>query len=182
VETLQSHQLGGRVSQVQQSPKLQQPVKSQSVAQKSQQPIQPPQPEVLTVEQLSHVLNQSKAIENWLKAVHAYALNELKNGREIPGWKLVAGRRSRKWKDDNKVADYFLSNGLLKEDQLYETKILSPAKVEKLLGKEAKKEKQFQSLINVVDGKPSLAKADDKRPALTFNSAKEDFKTVKQKE
>jgi hypothetical protein len=46
----------------------------------------------------------------------------------------------------------------------YEKKLLTPAKAEKQLDKEGKKE--VKALISVTDGKPSIVKETDKRKAI----------------
>lgn len=62
----------------------------------------------------------------------------------------------------------------LKTDEMYDRKVISPTSAEKLLG-EANKRKwaKLQPLITRSDGKPSVAPASDKRPALSMAIAEQ---------
>ena len=57
----------------------------------------------LTEEQVCMILDNEALIRNWLTAVTDHAKEEMLKGRSYPGFKLVAGRKSRKWdlKDDS---------------------------------------------------------------------------------
>ncbi|MNV60229.1 hypothetical protein D3C71_1526840 [compost metagenome] len=62
----------------------------------------------------------------------------------------------------------------LKVDQMYDFKLISPTTAEKVL-KEANPRKwnKLQPLIGRSDGKPSVAPASDKRPALSMAIAEQ---------
>ena len=92
------------------------------------------QPNELTQAELAKILNDADVIEAWLKNVREYAMQLLQEEKTIPGWKLVAKRGIRKWKDERMVKQRLASEGLtgfLKEE------LLTPAQVEKLAKKQA---------------------------------------------
>ena len=105
-------------------------------------------------------------IEGWCEAVREKALEALKSGEKLPGYKLVEGRAgSRKWADE-RAAEAALV-GYLRKEEAYEKKLISPTAVEKLHKsgrvKDAKWEK-LKGLITRSAPKPAIARADDPRP------------------
>jgi hypothetical protein len=93
----------------------------------------PPHPTSLTPDQLSRVLFAADQLDEWLTAVRAYAHAVAEKGK-IPGWKLVPKQARRKWAmEEDRVAADLMYYFDLDEDLLYETKLKSPAQVEKLL-------------------------------------------------
>lgn len=64
----------------------------------------------------------------------------------------------------------------LKQDEMYERKLISPTAAEKVLKQNPAKWDKLQKLITRNPGKPSVAPAADKRPALAGHTATaEDF-------
>jgi hypothetical protein len=95
-----------------------------------------PQPEILTKAELAKILAFAPVLEGWLKDVEGHALALLERGEEVPGFKLVKKRAFRAWRSEEEAANTLAL--YLTEDQLWERKILSPAKVDKLLKKDKK--------------------------------------------
>lgn len=125
----------------------------------------------LTVDQMAKALANKKLIVSWLDAIEKVAVESLRDGREFPGFKLVAGRSLRKWEDEDTAAAVLIE---LIGDDAYERTLLTPAKAEKLLGK--KKAADIQGLIVKPEGAPTLAPASDKRPAVGITA--DDFDEV----
>lgn len=59
----------------------------------------------------------------------------------------------------------------LKADDMYDKKLISPTTAEKLLKTDPKKWDKLKELITRASGKPSVAPATDKRPALAIHTA-----------
>lgn len=115
----------------------------------------------LTPEQIAQILPNLPLIESWIKSVkeHAY---DLANVNQLQGYKLVAGRNSRKWNaDDDAIKSALTALGVNPIKQ----ELISVAQAEKLISKENKS--SFSSLYAILAGSPTLAIIDDKRPALT---------------
>lgn len=130
-----------------------------------QQAFSLPEPMVLTAKDLGEILIKAPVVEKWLKAVKDVAMDAALNGEEIPGMKLVAGRSTRSYSDEEALLDSLHDAGV--EDALiYERNLLSPAKLEKLLGK-----KEYNAVaapyVTVAPGKPTLVPETDKRDRLT---------------
>jgi len=131
-------------------------------------------PPTLTDDEIVEVLNQIDELTKWAKDVEAYAFNQAVNeGKEWPGFKLVEGRSSRKYSDEDKVAKALIAAGF-EEDKIYSKSLLSLTKLEKELGKKVFEE-TIGDLIIKPPGKLQLVTEEDKRPALR-SSAEIDFK------
>jgi hypothetical protein len=93
-----------------------------------------PAPALLEPEQLADILKSLHVLEDWASAVRATAQAKLERGEQVPGWKLVQKRATRKWGDEADVIAWLTSKGFTPEE--YATvKVKSPAQVEKLVGK-----------------------------------------------
>lgn len=119
----------------------------------------------LTPDDISRILSNEKAIKDWLAGVATLAQESLLHGQDITGgaYKLVTGRSSRSWRDEDAAVGILQKLGFT-EDDIFTQKFLTPAQAEKLVGKAGKAE--LADLVVKEDGKPTLAPADDKRPAL----------------
>jgi len=140
-------------------------------------------------ERLATLMDAADMIEGFAKAVRAEVERRLLAGKFTDArYKLVEGRQgARSWKDEAE-AEAALKAMRLKVDQMYDFKLISPTTAEKVL-KEANPRKwnKLQPLIGRSDGKPSVAPASDKRPALSMAIAEqfeelsvevEEFKTA----
>jgi len=119
-----------------------------------------PKPEDLTEKQLTKSLQGAKLLTAWIKTVEAYAEQQLNKGVKVDGYKLVKKRAIRKWKDE--------INGQLEDlesifgEDIYEPKKLkSPAKLEKIIGKDNIAEYTYKPETGT-----TVAPEKDKRPAV----------------
>ena len=129
----------------------------------------------LSNDEIGEKMKDFPLIQGWMAAISQYAINEIKVGHKIPGWKLVKGRAHRQWKedDDTKIARV-LRRFKLKAADVWTKKIISPAQAEKVVAK-TDHEKLKKHIIKP-EGSPVLVKESDKRPALsTMADAKSDF-------
>lgn len=131
-----------------------------------------PAPEGLTEDQLVAILERGKLVEDWISSVREYALTRLSNGGDVPGFKLVEGRRSRQWRDNDEAEAWLRQR--YKVGDIFNKKLISPAQAEKLV-KDRPRLEIPDEMILVNAGKPKLAPADSPKPAL--NSG-EEFPTL----
>lgn len=126
-------------------------------------------------ERLATLMDAADMIEGFAKAVRAETERRLLSGKFTDArYKLVEGRQgARAWVDEEQ-AEAAMKAMRLKSDEMYDRKVISPTSAEKLLG-EANKRKwaKLQPLITRSDGKPSVAPASDKRPALSMAIAEQ---------
>ena len=132
------------------------------------------EPATLSDEELGEVLVRADSIASYITDVKDYVFEQLAQGSEVPGWKLVEGRSTRAFTDMDKAFDVIKAEGI-DESMLYERKPITLTQAEKLVGK-----KRFAEIcadyIHKPAGKPTLVAESDKRPAL--NSIENDFKDL----
>jgi hypothetical protein len=119
---------------------------------------------ILTPFELAEALAMEPLITLWLRRVKAQALDSMLNGAEVPGYKVVEGKEgNRKWTDELEVLGRLETLGYMRED-ITETTLLSPAKMDKALGKK-KVAELLDGYISREPGKPTIVPESDKRPA-----------------
>ena len=130
---------------------------------------------VLAPHEVADVLRMEPMITLWLKKVKEQALTTLMNGDELPGYKLVEGKLgNRKWKDEKTVFDRLIASGY-SEEEITETKVLSPTQMDKAIGKK-KATELLEEYIERAPGAPTIAPISDKRPAYDrLAEAQNDF-------
>lgn len=129
----------------------------------------------LTLADISELLPSFKHIKTWIKSLEAYALGKALEGIHVPGHKVVEGRSNRRWKVDEKViANWLQSKGYEAYD---DPLLLSPAKVEKAMGKKDAGAQGLANYITKPPGQPTLVVETDKRPVMDteVDKAFEDF-------
>ena len=124
---------------------------------------------------VSRALARVELVEQWCKAIRAEVERRLLAGQPVAGFKLVEGRRgNRAWSDEAAVEKLFKSFRF-KKDEMYDFKLISPTKAEKILkAKNPGRWEKVDALTSRGDGKPSVAPATDRRPALAVSSSDED--------
>ena len=138
-------------------------------------------PATMTGEQLQQILEAAPLMRQMIEAVEAEAQRRLEAGTPVPGFKLVNGRGSRAWTlPEEQMAEKLVKMGIPK-GAVYETKMVSPAKVEKLTWEKRDGTKVSlsprqlrtidQEYVSKVVGKPTIAPESDSRPAVVTNAA-----------
>lgn len=119
---------------------------------------------ILAPHEVAEVLEMEPLVSLWLKRVKDQAMTTLLNGGEIPGYKVVEGKLgNRKWTADFQVLEALKAAGYAQED-VTKTELLSPAAMDKAIGKK-KVAELLEQFIDRAPGAPTLAPASDKRPA-----------------
>lgn len=138
-------------------------------------------PDTMTSADLAEVLKAAPLARQFFEAAEAEAERRMKLGQAVPGFKLVNGRGSRVWSlPEEQIAEKLVKIGIPK-GEVYETKLLSPAKVEKLTWKNRAGEVQSLSKkkLSVIEseyvthmaGKPTVAPVADSRPAIVTDAS-----------
>ncbi len=130
--------------------------------------------EVLTDAEIGELLTRGKDLIAWYKDLEEYAHNTILNGGAIPGWKLVAGRSTRTFTDQDAALQAVIAAGY-DEALVYERKPKTLTELEKLMGKTAFAEKLGHLIIKPL-GKPTLVDMSDKREP--YCPASSDFADV----
>lgn len=142
-----------------------------ALAQSEFEAFAPPAPATLSLDELVTVLNAADAFNEWLRSVESHALTLLEQGQEVPGWKLVEKRATRKWADEAAICQ-FLDEHMVARSEAYIEKLKSPAQLEALLKKQ--KIKLPEDLVVKQSSGLKMARDTDPRPAQ-LPSAQTDF-------
>ena len=121
-------------------------------------------------------MSKVELVEQWCKAIRAETERRLLAGQPVTGYKLVAGRTgNREWRDAAAVEDMMKKTFRMRDDQVYDQKLISPTKAEKVFKENPKRWANLQEQIVRGEGKPSVAPATDKRPAMDVKPVLDDF-------
>lgn len=122
-----------------------------------------PEPATLSDEELGEWLQKLEGLAAYAKDLEEYAQQALMEGRSLPGWKLVQGRSTRKWTDQDAAFQQMEHDGI-DEAMLYTRAPISLTAAEKMIGKK-KFAETMSAFITRAPGTPKLAAASDPRPA-----------------
>jgi len=130
---------------------------------------------------LAWAMSKVDLIEGWCKAVRGEVERRLLEGKEVEGYKLVQGRRGpRAWANPEE-AEAVLKAMRLKQEVMYDFKLISPTTADKLAKAGTIGKRQWpkvEALITQADGGPSVAPVSDKRPAMLVAVTPDDFLDV----
>lgn len=139
------------------------------------------EPTSLTDVQIREILEAAPLIRQMIEGVEAEALRRFEAGQPIEGLKAVRGRGSRAWMYDEEATAKSLIKFGIPKSAIYQTKLVSPAQVEKLTWekrdgtKKQLTDKQLKVLqseyIKKSDGKLCVVPETDDRPAVTISAA-----------
>jgi hypothetical protein len=133
---------------------------------------QPHHPSVLSGAELAHILREAELIGNWLKAVQEYAHSEAVAGRPPTGFKLVAKRAVRRWRDEDAVEEALVKAGLTSDEVFTEPELKSPAAIEKIITKKRFALLEGELVVKQSSG-TNLVPQSDPRAAVTFDAGAE---------
>lgn len=122
-----------------------------------------PEPATLSDEELGEWLQKLEGLAAYAKDLEEYAQQALMEGRTLPGWKLVQGRSTRKWTDQDAAFRQMQADGI-DEAMLYTRTPITLTVAEKMIGKK-KFAETMSAFITRAPGAPKLAAASDPRPA-----------------
>lgn len=128
----------------------------------------PPQ---LSNDEIGAILKDAQFLSSWVKKLEAYATEQLMEGKELPGWKLVEGRSNRTLSDAD-TAFKALQDAGYPEASLYARKPLTLTELERTVDKDHKA--ILGQYIIKPPGKPTLVPADDKRPQMQLITTAEE--------
>ena len=141
-------------------------------------------PTTMDSAQLTQIMEAAPLMRQLLEAVEKEALRRMKAGQSVPGLKLVNGRGSRAWSlTEDEIAQKLIKMGVPKGN-VYETKLVSPAKAEKLTwsktvgGEVVTKqlsERQLKTMeteyVTKLAGSLTVVPESDSRVAVVMNAA-----------
>ncbi|MFA5898844.1 MAG: DUF2800 domain-containing protein [Hyphomicrobium sp.] len=126
---------------------------------------------LLTREQLEAELEKwlpyADTMIAWGKDVKDAAHKLLEQGGRVPGWKLVNGRQTRNWVDEDRALKHFARMGLPAAER-HVKKIISPKQAEDRLKAAGLPAELPKALVDSRPSGTTLAPESDKRPAVAI--------------
>lgn len=126
---------------------------------------------IMTAADVATVLTYGPLVSAWVKKVEEENTAKMEKGEKIPGFKLVAGRGKRSFRNEDDVVDILLGEGY-ESYQIFDPKLNSLTAIEKLVGPKRFKTLFEDQVVNV-PGKAQIAPEDDERPAIGASAADE---------
>lgn len=138
-------------------------------------------PSTMDDAQIAQIMEAAPLMRQLLEGVEAEALRRMQAGQTIPGLKLVNGRGSRAWAlPEAEMAEKLTKMGIPKT-AIYETKLVSPAKAEKLVWEkkdgtkvqltDRQLSRMDQEYVVKMAGKITVVPESDGRQAVITNAA-----------
>lgn len=128
----------------------------------------------LSSAEIGIILEKGKNLVEWFKTIQDKAYDLMLSGEKIPGWKLVEGRSTRVWSDQDKALQKLIDSGVEKAI-IYDSVPKTLAQLEKVLGTSKFNELVGEFVVKP-QGKPTIAAATDSRKE--YCSASADFADV----
>jgi hypothetical protein len=133
--------------------------------------VRPPSPAVVPLDVMAEWLPKMDILEDWIEACRKRVKSALLAGEEVPGWKLVPTRATRKWANEDEAAAALTAARVA---EIYEPPSLkSVAQIEKLVGKKAFKALPIADQIVKTSTGIKLVPEADPTPALVFTAGAE---------
>jgi len=130
-------------------------------------------PETLGNDEIPEILQKARQLGQWVDDVFSYAESQaINNGQHWQGFKLVRGRSTRRYVDDDQAAKRLIAAGY---SNIYRQSLLGITDMERMLGKQ-KFTEILSGLVTKPEGKPTLVPETDRRDEIeSLNSAQTDF-------
>lgn len=126
---------------------------------------------VMKPEDTAYVLEHGATLKTWINKVQDAAVRQLERRQKIPGYKLVKGRGTRQFKNEDNVVDILLGENY-EADKIFNTALKSLTDLEKSLGPKRFKV-LFENEIFTKEGKPKVVPEGDDRIAIDASAADE---------
>ena len=120
--------------------------------------------DAIDIDKIGAYLHNADLLEDWIKDLRSLAEEMMKKGKPVPGWKMVPKRATRSWVKEEDAKTALLQH--LKESEVVEIKLVSPAAAEKLL--KAQKLKLPDGLTVSISSGNTIAPESDPRPAVVL--------------
>lgn len=136
-------------------------------------------PPILTDAEIEEVLTIIPDLTKWANDIVSYATDAaINHGKVWDGFKVVAGRSVRKYKNESEVIKAAVANGY---KDIYKQSLITLTEMSKLMGKQ-----QFEEILGDLiikpPGKPTLVPNTDKRQAINVSNANNEFNEIMEDE
>jgi hypothetical protein len=124
--------------------------------------------QVTDTERLDALFPTLELVDIWVRSVRSEIERRALNGVVFRNCKVVQGKRGPRAWGDPAQAEAAMKSMRIRQEEMYETKIISPTAAEKVLKDSPKRWARLQQLITQSPGPLSIAPITDKRPAVVI--------------
>ena len=126
---------------------------------------------------LAKLYSQTKLIRKWCDAVDQKVVDKVLAGEmgEEHGLKVVLGKEGNRAWSDPEAVEAEMKSMRLKQEQMYDHKLISPTTAEKVLADNPRKWKKIEAFIYRAPGGKVVVPLDDKRQAISVKPTVEGF-------
>ena len=135
-------------------------------------------PSLLEDYEIEEIINQIPHLTKWADDIMNYVTDmAITKGKKWQGYKVIEGRASRKYVDEEQVLKAAIDNGF---NDIYKSSLIGIGDMEKLMGK-VKFNEILGHLVHKPKGKLTLVPASDKRQEVNIGNVEEEFKNMEEK-
>ena len=120
--------------------------------------------------ELAKRLSKLSFLEMYIKATRAEGYQMMNTGQNVPGYKLVAGKRGARAWTDEEAATKRVQRMRIKREEMFSMKLKTPTQLEKVISEKRYEILKEEGLIDQPPGKPSMVSADDPREGITHEN------------
>ncbi len=127
--------------------------------------------DAVSMEDVVSLLKHKSLIDNLMKAYLARVEGELLIGNDVDGFKLIKGRKNKKWIDE--IEAFNKMKNWLPIDEVAPRKLITPTQANKLLGGQVspRKKNAFDKLYEAPEGELKCVPLSTRGEAVTINPA-----------
>ena len=121
------------------------------------------QPVPVDTDALAAARDRVDLVQSWCKAIVA-EVDSLTHKHEMPGWKLVSGKKGNRAWSDADAAEKMLKSFRMKNEDMYSQTVITPTVAQKVLT--PKRWEKASALVTQPDGKATAVPASDPRTEI----------------
>jgi hypothetical protein len=106
-------------------------------------------------DELARALDAAERAELWITRIREFAIDQLEHQVRIPGWGLVPIRPIRKWLAPDTDIAHRLSDLGASHDEIWETRVRSPAQIERQLHRTRKGRLIWDQTVGMIEARSS---------------------------
>ena len=127
-----------------------------------------PEIDELRMEDVEKIYSKIKIVTSFFNEIEKKLLDFALKGGKMHSYKLVSGRKQRKWVDEACVLNFIQQDTVFDLNEFQPRQLVSVAQAEKLCKRHKIDFEPLRALVDELSGKPTIAPVEDKRPALTI--------------
>lgn len=127
-----------------------------------------PEIDELSMKDVEKIYSKIKIVTSFFTEIEKKLLDFALKGGKMRSYKLVSGRKQRKWIDEIRTLNFIQQDTVFDLDEFQPRQLVTVAQAEKLCKRHKIDFEPFRALVDELSGKPTIAPVEDKRPALTI--------------